>query len=151
MRKKILIVDDNSELLELLRLGLKDAGFNVATAPDGLEALRRARSVCPDLIVLDLVLPELDGFAVCEALKRDQQTAGIPIIVLTGLNSQFTRYAGLESGANEYVTKPVSPSHLVSRIQYWLGQSFADEQPAAAPQAVGSSVLPKNEQPPAHD
>ncbi len=148
MRKKILIVEDNSELLELLRLGLKDAGFNVATAPDGLEALRKARSVFPDLIVLDLVLPELDGFAVCEALKRDMQTAGIPIIVLTGLNSQFTRYAGLESGANEYVTKPVSPSQLVSRIQYWLGRSpGADEEPTPAV----SSITAPRELPPAHD
>ena len=120
---KILVVEDNSELLELMRLGLKDAGFGVVTANNGLDALSKARSSSPDLIVLDLVLPELDGFAVCETLKRNQDTATIPIIVLTGLNSEFTRYAGLESGADEYVTKPITPSQLVSRIEGQLSKS----------------------------
>src|SRR5689334_2804767 len=98
MRKKLLIVEDNTELLELLRLGFKQAGFSVSTASNGLEALKKARAHCPDLILLDLVLPELDGFAVCEALRRSGETAGIPIIMLTGLTSEFTRYAGMESG-----------------------------------------------------
>lgn len=123
MRTKILVVDDNSELLELLRLGLKDAGFNVATAANGFEALQKARSLEPDLIVLDLVLPELDGFAVCETLRNDPATAAIPIIVLTGLSSEFTRYAGLEAGADQYVTKPVTPTELVSKIECVLAQS----------------------------
>ncbi len=122
MRKKILIVDDNSELLELLRLGLKEAGFTVATAANGFEALQKARSLAPDLIVLDLVLPELDGFAVCEALKKEPETATIPIIVLTGLSSEFTRYAGFEAGADEFVTKPVTPDQLVSKIKGRLAQ-----------------------------
>lgn len=120
MRKKLLIVEDNTELLELMRLGLKQAGFSVSTAANGLEALKKARSVTPDLIVLDLVLPELDGFAVCEALKRGQDTSKIPIVMLTGLTSEFTRYAGLESGADEYVTKPVSPDQLLPTIKRWL-------------------------------
>ncbi|HEY5912254.1 MAG TPA: response regulator [Verrucomicrobiae bacterium] len=120
MRKKILIVDDNSELLELLRLGLKQAGFNVATAANGFEALHKARSLAPDVVVLDLVLPELDGFAVCETLKRTAETADIPVIVLTGLSSEFTRFAGLEAGADEYVTKPVTPAQLVSKIECCL-------------------------------
>src|SRR5512138_2095219 len=133
MRKKILIIDDNSELLELLRLGLKDAGYNVSTGADGLEGLRKARSTCPDLIVLDLVLPEIDGFAVCETLKKDPETAGIPIILLTGLSSEFTRYAGLESGAEEYVTKPVSVGQLVSRIEHRLSQSSSQPTTSGKP------------------
>jgi two-component system, OmpR family, alkaline phosphatase synthesis response regulator PhoP len=120
MRKKILIVEDNTELLELLRLALRQAGFRASTATNGLEALKKARALSPDLIVLDLVLPELDGFAVCEHLRRDPATATTPVIMLTGLTSSMTRYAGMESGANEYVTKPVTPSHLVSRIEHWL-------------------------------
>lgn len=120
MRKKLLIVEDNTELLELLRLGLKQAGFSVSTAANGLEALKKARAVSPDLIVLDLVLPELDGFAVCEALKRGEDTSRIPVIMLTGLTSEFTRFAGLESGAEEYVTKPVSPDQLLPRINHWI-------------------------------
>jgi len=113
MRKKLLLVEDNTDLSELLRLGLVDAGFSVHTASNGVEGLRKARSVNPDVMILDLVLPELDGFALCEALKRDRNTANIPIILMTGLSSQFTRYAGLEAGANDYVMKPVTPSQLV--------------------------------------
>ncbi len=120
MRKKLLIVEDNTELLELLRLGFKQAGFFVCTAATGLEALKKARSGTPDLILLDLVLPELDGFAVCEALRRGEQTADIPIIMLTGLTSDLTRYAGMESGANEYVTKPATAEQLLPRIKHWL-------------------------------
>lgn len=120
MRKKILIVEDNSELLELLRLGLKQAGFRIVTASNGVDALKLARTAAPDLVVLDLVLPELDGFAVCESLRRDQATASTPLIVLTGLSSEFARLASFESGADEYVTKPISPELLVSRIKHLL-------------------------------
>jgi DNA-binding response OmpR family regulator len=122
MRKKLLIVEDNTELLELMRLGFKQAGFSVCTAANGLEALKKARSYSPDLVLLDLVLPELDGFAVCEALRRRAETSVTPIIMLTGLTSEFTRYAGLESGADEYVTKPVSPEQLLPKIRHWLRQ-----------------------------
>lgn len=132
MRKKILVVEDNTDLAELLRLSLKEAGFTVTTAQNGLEALKKIRAALPDLIVLDLVLPELDGFAVCESLRQDSATAAIPVLLLSGLNSEFARYNGLECGAHEFVTKPVSPDHLVSRIRHWLEQP---KQPrAAAPQ-----------------
>src|SRR6266536_954036 len=120
MRKKLLIVEDNTELLELLRLGFKQAGFSIITATNGLEALKRARTGSPDLILLDLVLPELDGFAVCEALRRGHETPAVPIIMLTGLTSEFTRYAGIESGANEYIMKPAGPEQLLPRIKHWL-------------------------------
>jgi DNA-binding response OmpR family regulator len=123
MRKKLLIVEDNTELLELLRLGFKQAGFAVSTASNGMDALKKARTVMPDLILLDLVLPELDGFAVCEALRRRAETSRIPIIMLTGLTSEFTRFAGIESGADEYVMKPASPAQLLPRIKHWLRQS----------------------------
>lgn len=136
MRKKILVVEDNSEVLELQRISLKEAGYVILTASNGLEALKKARSASPDLVLLDLVLPELDGFAVCEALRKDPATAGLPIIALTGLSSEFTRYAGLEAGANEYVTKPANLPQLVSRIEYWLGQApvTSGRGPGARPQ-----------------
>jgi DNA-binding response OmpR family regulator len=142
MRRKLLIVEDNTELLELLRLGLREAGFAIATATDGIEALKKARSVSPDLVVLDLVLPELDGFAVCETLRRDPAMAAIPVIVLTGLTSEFARYAGLESGADECVTKPVSPGHLLSRIEYWLAHPPTKRRvrPAAKTKPIRASV-----------
>jgi DNA-binding response OmpR family regulator len=127
MRKKLLVVEDNTELLELMRLGLKQAGFMICTATNGLDALKKARSWTPDLILLDLVLPELDGFAVCEALKRGTDTAAIPIIMMTGLTSEFTRYAGMESGADEYITKPVGPEQLVPRIKQQLRNTRTKE------------------------
>jgi DNA-binding response OmpR family regulator len=141
MRKKLLIVEDNTELLELLRLGFKQAGFSVSTAATGLDALKKARNAAPDLIILDLVLPELDGFAVCEALRRGEQTSAIPIIMLTGLTSDLTRFAGLESGANEYVTKPASPDQLLPTIKHWLRQAPARgrERLSAQPKVLRST------------
>lgn len=136
MPKRILIVEDNTELLELLRLGLKDAGFTAITASNGTEALKKARGTPPDLIVLDLVLPELDGFAVCEILRKDPATAATPIILLTGLAGEFSRYAGLESGANEHMAKPASTDHLVSRIRFWLEQPSAAQRPAVPSEAA---------------
>ena len=123
MQKKILIVDDNIELLEMAREVVKAAGFKVAVASTGPDGLAKARSFKPDLLILDLVLPEMDGFAICEALRRDRETSTLPVIMLTGLTSEFTRYAGLECGANEYVKKPVTADELLSKIGYWLGLS----------------------------
>lgn len=120
MRKKVLIVEDDTDLLEILRLSLKSAGFSIATAKNGIEALKKARTLLPDLILLDLVLPELDGFAVCETLRKDRVTASVPIIVVSGLASEFTRLAGFESGATDYVTKPFAPSELVSKVDHWV-------------------------------
>lgn len=117
MRKKILVVDDDGELVELIGFNLKKAGFAVGTALNGVEALKKARSLSPDLIVLDVMLPELDGFAVCEILRRDRATASTPIVMLTALSSELSRFAGLDCGANEYVTKPFSPRLLLSRIE----------------------------------
>jgi DNA-binding response OmpR family regulator len=121
MKKKILVVEDNTELLELLCLNCEDAGFATATATDGLQALEKARSASPDLIVLDLVLPGMDGFAVCEILRKDPATASVPIIMLSGLTSRFSRLAGLESGGTDFFTKPTSPERLLSRIIELLG------------------------------
>ncbi|HYG21805.1 MAG TPA: response regulator [Verrucomicrobiae bacterium] len=129
-RKKVLLVEDQVELLELLRIHFKEEGFATATAVDGLEAVRKARSIQPDLIVLDVILPELDGFAVCELLKKHEGTRSIPIIMVSGLSGQLPRCAGIEAGATDFVAKPVTPAHLVSRVR----QIF--EQQAAAEAAV---------------
>jgi len=117
MRKKILLVDDNEELLELLRLSFKGAGFSIVTATNGLEALKKARSLLPDLVLLDLMLPELDGFAVCETLRKDPATASVPILLLSGMSGQFAKYAGIESGGTDFITKPASPTALLARIR----------------------------------
>lgn len=127
MRKRILVVEDDAELRELLCFNLKGAGFAVTTAQDGIDALKKARSTLPNLILLDLMLPEMDGFAVCETLRRDNSMAAVPIVMLTALDSQMARFAGLEAGANEYVTKPFSPRELVAKLERWLAVSADGE------------------------
>lgn len=131
MRKKILVVEDDPEIIELLSFNLCAAGFAVGTAGNGVDALKKARSFAPDLILLDLMLPELDGFAVCEILRREVSTARIPIIMVTAMSSQLARLAGIEAGANDYITKPFSPKQLVSRVQKLLAHEAS--QAAALP------------------
>jgi DNA-binding response OmpR family regulator len=116
VRARILVVDDEPEAVELLEFNLKKAGFEVIAAGDGAEALRKARSTLPHLIVLDLMLPELDGLEVCKMLRRDPATARIPIIMLTAKAAEVDRIVGLELGADDYVTKPFSPRELVLRV-----------------------------------
>ena len=117
MRNRILVVEDESDLLELLSFNLKKAGFSVATAKSGIEALKKARSVSPHLILLDLMLPELDGFAVCETIRKDPHNASTPIIILTALSSELARLAGFEAGASDYLTKPFRLEELLTRVR----------------------------------
>jgi two-component system phosphate regulon response regulator PhoB len=117
---KILVVDDEPDAIELITFNLQNAGFQVVTADDGAAALRKARSTAPDLIVLDLMLPEIDGLEVCKLLRRDPATAAIPILMLTAKASEVDRILGLELGADDYVTKPFSPRELVLRIRKLL-------------------------------
>lgn len=117
---KILVVDDEPDALELVGFNLKQAGFEVITADDGAEALKKAREAVPDLILLDLMLPEMDGIEVCKALRRDVATAAIPVIMLTAKAAEIDRVLGLELGADDYVTKPFSPRELVLRVKNLL-------------------------------
>ena len=130
-RRKILVVEDEPDFLELLRIHFKDEGFAIATARNGVDAVRKARSLQPDLILLDVMLPELDGFAVCEILRNDATTASIPVIMVTGLCGQLTRCAGIESGATEFVTKPTTPEFIVSKVKETLQSRSTPELPAS--------------------
>jgi DNA-binding response OmpR family regulator len=132
MRKKILVVDDDAELVELVSFNLKQAGYAIGTASNGVEAIKKARSLEPDLIVLDVMMPELDGFAVCEILRRDSTTASIPIMMLTALSSELGRMAGLGSGASDFLTKPFSPRLLIARIEELLKKASGMAQTAAS-------------------
>ena len=117
VKQKILVVDDEPEAVELVEFNLKQAGFDVARAADGDEALKKAKAQLPALVVLDLMLPEVDGLEVCKLLRRDPATAKIPIIMLTAKAAEIDRVLGLELGADDYVTKPFSPRELVLRIK----------------------------------
>jgi len=125
---KILVVDDEPDAVELIEFNLRGAGYDVATAADGTEALKKCRELIPDLIVLDVMLPEVDGLEVCKMLRRDQATSGIPVIMLTAKAAEIDRVLGLELGADDYVTKPFSPRELTLRIKSLLrrGQAPVD-------------------------
>src|SRR2546426_2848894 len=130
MKPKILVVDDEPDALELIEFNLKAAGLDVITAADGAEALRKARAALPSLVVLDLMLPEVDGLEVCKTLRHDPVTASLPIIMLTAKAAEIDRVLGLELGADDYVTKPFSPRELVLRVKGLLrrGQQLEDKR-----------------------
>ena len=114
---KILVVDDERSIVEAVRYSLERAGFRVAAASDGEEALERCRAEAPDLMVLDLMLPGLDGLEVCRILRGDNATRGVPIIMLTVKGQEMDKIVGLELGADDYMTKPFSPRELVARVR----------------------------------
>ncbi len=146
VRKKILVVEDDADLAEMLSFNLGKAGFAVGTAGNGIEALKKARSLSPDLILLDLMLPELDGFSVCDILRRDSATASVPIIMLTALSNQLARITGLAAGANDYVTKPFSPKQLLARVEELLGRGSAPPAAKEDPQSEkGQSATPRDD------
>lgn len=121
------MVDDEPDVLDLVTYNLTEAGFQTDTASDGAEALRKARSIAPDLILLDLMLPEMDGLEVCKLLRHDAKTSAIPIIMLTARASEIDRIVGLELGATDYVPKPFSPRELVLRVKKRLEQDTAGQ------------------------
>ena len=120
--KRILIVDDEPDAVELVGYNLREAGFGVLSAEDGEEALDKARRFKPDLIVLDVMIPAMDGMEVCKVLRRNRDTDDIPIIMLTARAGEVDRILGLELGADDYVTKPFSPRELVLRVRKLLAR-----------------------------
>jgi two-component system phosphate regulon response regulator PhoB len=130
MKQKILVVDDEPDARELIQYNLKTAGYEVITAADGEEALKKACAANPSLVVLDVMLPEVDGLEVCKRLRREPATAAVPIIMLTAKAAEIDRVLGLELGADDYVTKPFSPRELVLRVKALLRRrALADAEP----------------------
>jgi two-component system, OmpR family, alkaline phosphatase synthesis response regulator PhoP len=117
VRTRVLVVDDEPDLLELIYYNLTKAGYDVAGVLTGEEALTHVQASPPDLIVLDVLLPGLDGLEVCKALRRNPTTVGIPIVMLTARSEDADVVAGLELGADDYLTKPFSPRVLLARIK----------------------------------
>ena len=114
MASTVLVVDDEKNIVQLARLYLNKEGYQVESANDGLEALKMAKSVRPDLIILDLMMPEMDGLEVCRELRK---TSNVPIIMLTAKGDDIDRIVGLEIGADDYMTKPFNPRELVARVK----------------------------------
>ena len=125
--KRVLVVDDDTKTVELVKLYLNRDGYRVLTACDGIEALRLAREGHPDLIVLDLMLPEIDGLKVCRTLRDESD---VPIIMLTAKTTDQDKLAGLDLGADDYVTKPFSPRELAARVRAVLRRLPGERGPA---------------------
>jgi two-component system phosphate regulon response regulator PhoB len=140
MSETILIVDDEQDVLDLLTFNLQKAGFKTIAARDGATALQKARDAMPALIVLDLMLPQIEGTEVCRQLKADPKTAHIPIIMLTAKAEEVDRVVGLELGADDYVTKPFSPRELALRVKTILRRASGKVAPAEVFKA-GDMVL----------
>jgi len=127
-KETILVVEDEEDILELVRYNLAKAGYRVVCAQSGEEAVNKVKEARPDLVVLDLMLPGMDGLDVCKRLKFDKSTSGVPILMLTARGEEADIVAGLELGADDYVTKPFSPRVLTARIRAVLRRPKLEEQ-----------------------
>ncbi len=123
MASRVLIVEDEPDIRDLLVFHLEREGFQVAKARTGAEALRLLAHTPPDLLLLDLMLPEIDGLEVCRRLRRDPATASLPIVMLTAKGEEVDRILGLELGADDYIVKPFSPKEVVARVRAVLRRS----------------------------
>src|SRR5712692_7360495 len=117
---KVLIVEDDADIAALIAHYLEKTGYAVETIADGGRAIARARESLPDLVILDLMLPSLNGLEVCRALRIDNKTAGLPIIMLTARGEESERILGLDVGADDYMVKPFSPNELMARVRALL-------------------------------
>jgi DNA-binding response OmpR family regulator len=126
---RVLVVDDEPVLVDTIRYNLRREGYEVQVAGDGNEAIKLAQSASPDLVVLDLMLPGIDGLEVCRQLRRDST---VPILMLTAKDDEVEKIVGLEVGADDYMTKPFSMRELLARVRAMLRRSRMQQQPAAA-------------------
>jgi len=113
----VLVVEDERDVADLIRYNLTKEGYDVVVAPTGSDALKQAREVHPDLVLLDIMVPQLNGWEVCRRLKQDVETKNIPVIMVTGRVEEGDKVLGFEMGADDYVTKPFSPRELLARIR----------------------------------
>lgn len=135
----IVIVEDEANIVELVKYNLDREGYRTLYANDGRKGLELIKQELPDLVILDLMLPELDGLSVCKQLRSDAQTKSIPIIILTAKSEEADRVLGLEMGADDYVTKPFSPRELVARVRAVLRRSGAVDD--TEPEIIENGVI----------
>ena len=126
-RKRILVVDDEIYIVHILEFTLTMEGYEVITAADGEEALRKVETDRPDLVVLDIMMPRMDGYEVCRRLREDAETRELPVILLSARGRPIDREAGIEVGANDYIVKPFSPRRLLEKIRDLLDTQHLDQ------------------------
>jgi phosphate regulon transcriptional regulator PhoB len=139
MPSRVLIVEDEPDIRELVVHHLKREGYQVSAASSGEEALRQVQAAPPDLVILDLMMPAMDGLEVCRRLRQDPATASLPIVMLTAKGDEVDRVLGLEIGADDYVVKPFSPKELLARVRAVLRRSRP--APGAAPLRLGALAI----------
>lgn len=140
-KKKILVVDDEPDVTDLVAYHLKAKGFHVETLNDATASIAKARSYVPELVILDIMMPDLSGIQVCRILRADPKLARVPIIFLTAKAEPHDRIEGLESGADDYLSKPFSPKELVLRVESILRRVATPKEPVAAKLRVGDIQL----------
>ena len=125
MKKKVLLVDDSNTVLLMEKMILAKGPYDIVTARDGAEGIAKAKSEKPDVILLDVMMPNLDGLSACAALRADPDTAHIPIVMVTTRGEQTNIETAFRNGANDYVTKPINGLELLTKLEYILGESAA--------------------------
>ena len=141
---KILLVDDEPDILEIVGYNLKNEGYQVYTANNGLEALKSAKKITPNLILLDIMMPEMDGIETCEKIRAIKSLENTLIAFLTARNEDYSQVAGFEAGADDYITKPIKPKVLVSKVKSLLRRLKAENQ-ADSTVVVGDITINRDE------
>lgn len=145
---KLLLVDDEIDILEFLSYNLKKEGFEVFTAQNGMEAIEKAKNIKPQLILLDIMMPEMDGIETCEELKKIPDISSTLIAILTARNEDYSQIAGFEAGADDYISKPIKPKVLISRVKALL-KRYHPQNPRQAVETkenilqIGSLIIDK--------
>ena len=141
MPSKVLIVEDDPDIVDILSYNLKQADLKVTSVPDGSSALAEVKRRLPDLILLDLMLPKVDGLEVCRLLKGEPETKNVPIIMITAKGEEVERIVGLELGADDYIIKPFSPREVVLRVRSVLKRSVANSQKEITAKIEANGVI----------
>lgn len=144
MPNKILIIDDDIDTLHLVNLMLQKEGYHIVTATNGKEGMLKMSKEIPNLIILDVMMPEMDGYEVSRLLRQNPKTADVPILMFTAKSQLDDKVAGFESGADGYLTKPTHPTELLAHIKTLLSRSVKRETEQTAPQDQRAFTLPKD-------
>ena len=136
--EKILVVDDEKNIIELIKFNLENIGYDVVIANDGMDALKVAKTEKPGLILLDLMIPKMNGFEVCKEIRKDKQINDIPIIMITAKDEENDKILGLEIGADDYITKPFSIKELIARVKAILRRSLRDSDEYKSSFSIGN-------------
>ena len=142
--KHILVVEDEPDTAELLEFHLENAGYKVTITEDGYQALKKIHKLKPDLLILDLMIPEIDGFEVCRLIRKDPATESLPVMMCTANSDETSKIQGLDFGADDYVTKPFSPREVVLRVKNILKRRDSVDRTDIERLSIGKIMIDKN-------